>query len=590
MSRKIAADAKNVVFLLSPEDRSVADDNKRYKFDLTSTDSNLVYDVSTVEDIDLRAVGIADKNGAEVTSFDLKTPIGEVALTGRLVDWAAPKYQADIQSSIDLTQASGIFSFGTPIVGVGNFKGQVTGEGETYKIVGEVDSESLRAGGVSLKGTNVAATVSGTNSNYEADGTAMAQMLTFDDFRIDFLKLAGNVRGTGTDFRWLGELQAAAAKSGSLTLGGLYLSDALAEYKDEQMRLSAGNGKAKRFAIGDTEFEEMAVRNLKFDNANGVRLTSTNASAGALKTKTFSLQGVTGRDVEVKRAKGQTDVHLSGIRSDAAEIKGAKLKNLTADELRFTDLPDSTQVTARNMRADQVDKDGVIVSGVDAPEIGLEDSGAGLIVHSDKLRVAKIDTGSAVLGSLNIGGVRMTIRQGRVEVRSDDIDAGKVALKKSTDIPDGGNLDAVMIARPVFILEPSGRYRATADMSLGGGAVGSVSLGAAKASVDVNNDRVAFNDLTAEIMEGRLRGQAVIARNDRTLSTLTGDFSNLDIAKLLALRGGSILPVEGQTSGNLDLTFNGTNFRDASGTLDAAITANAGNAQRGLIPVNGTSG
>ncbi|MBK9768993.1 MAG: hypothetical protein IPP63_19410 [Chloracidobacterium sp.] len=36
---------------------------------------------------------------------------------------------------------------------------------------------------------------------------------------------------------------------------------------------------------------------------------------------------------------------------------------------------------------------------------------------------------------------------------------------------------AVKIARPVFILEPSGRYRATADMTLGGGLIGSVALG-----------------------------------------------------------------------------------------------------------------
>ena len=587
LSRRISADAKNVTFLLSPEDRAVVDDNKRYKFDLTSTDSNFVYDQSVVENIDLQASGIAHRNGAAITKFDLRTPIGETTMTGTLTDWAAPKYQADIESSIDLTQASGIFSFGTPLVGVGNFKGQVTGEGETYKIVGEADSQSLRAGGVSLKGTNVAATVSGTNSNYEADGTAMAQMLTFDDFRIDFLKLAGNVRGTGTDFRWFGELQAAAAKSGSLTIGGLYLSDALAEYKDQQMRIAAGNGKAKRFAVGDTEFEEMAARNLKLETTNGLRITSPNASVGAMKTKSFGLQGVTGRDVEVRRAKGETDVHLKGVRSDSAQIKDAKLKNVTADELQFTDRSDSTQVTAKNMRADQVDKDGVIVSGVDAPEIGLEDTGAGLVVHSDKLRVAKIDTGSAILGSLNIGGVRMTIRQGRVEVRSDDIDAGKVALKKSADLPDGGNVEAVKFARPIFILEPSGRYRATADMSLGGGAIGSVTLGAARARVEVSNDRVDLNDLTADIMDGRLTGTAMIARNDRTLSTLTGDFSNLDIAKLLALRGGTMIPIEGRTTGRMDLTFNGTNFRNASGTLDAAISANAGNAQRGFIPVNG---
>src|SRR5213079_3201773 len=124
------------------------------------------------------------------------------------------------------------FQAATPLIGVGNFKGKVTGEGERYQIEGEADAQSLRAGGVYLKAVNVAATVAGTNTNYEANGRAVAEMLTFEDFRVDFLKLVGNVRGTGTDFRWVGELQAAAAKAPLLTLGGLFLSDAVAEYKD----------------------------------------------------------------------------------------------------------------------------------------------------------------------------------------------------------------------------------------------------------------------------------------------------------------------------------------------------------------------
>ena len=122
-------------------------------------------------------------------------------MSGTLTDWALPKYNFDIQSTVDLTQASGIFGNGTSLIGVGNFKGKLTGEGENYRLVAEADSQSLRAGGISLRAVNVAATVEGFNTTYDAQGTAVAEMLTFDEFRIDFLKLVGNVRGTGTDFR-----------------------------------------------------------------------------------------------------------------------------------------------------------------------------------------------------------------------------------------------------------------------------------------------------------------------------------------------------------------------------------------------------
>ena len=590
LSRNISGDAKNVIFLLAPENRAVSegDASKRYTFDLTSTDSTFTYNENTVEDIDIRATGVAHGNGAEISRFDLITPIGESYLTGSLTDWASPKYNFDIQSTVNLTQASGIVSSGTSIIGVGNFKGKVSGEGESYRIEGEVDTESLRAGGVSLKGVNITATVEGINTNYEANGTAIAQMLTFDDFRVDFLKLAGNVRGTGTDFRWLGELQAAAAHAGNKTLGGLFLSDALAEYKDSQLRAEAGTGRAQRFSVGDKEFVDLSARNLRFSNSNGVTsFTAANGSVGSLKTNVFGLQGMTGRNVRISDRQGRTDVEIDGVRSQTATIKDSKLRNVTADRFTMTDRPATTDFTATNLHADRVETDGMRIDGLDVPDVTVNDSATQTIVYSDKLRVAKVDSGSAVLGTLNIAGVRLAIRQGRIEARSDDINAGTVTLAKTEALPSGGSLEAVTIGKPVYVLEPSGRYRATADMSLGGGALGSVALGSATAKVDANNDRVALNELTANIMEGALNGKAVIALNTRSRSNLTGDFTNLDISKLLALQGGRVIPIEGQTSGKVDLNFPGTNFRSASGTLNADITANAGTDSSALIPVSG---
>ncbi len=586
LSRRIEGDARNIVFLLSPEIREAQPN--RYKFDITSTDSFFSYEDRRVEDIDLRAQGIADDKGAEITRFDLKTPIGETAMTGTLTDWASPKYALDIQSSVDLTQASTIFPLGTSIVGVGNFKGKVTGEGENYKIDGEVFTESIRADGVSLKGARVTATLTGTNSNYEADGTAIAQLLTFDDFRVDMLKLAGNVRGTGTDFRWYGELQAAAAKQKSLSIAGLFLSDALAEYKDKKLMAQAGNGRARRFEIGDTEFDDLAARNLRFSlNGDDVNLTAPGATARTFRTKDIALQNVTGSNANVKARKGRVDVGLDNLRSSGGNVQDATLQNVAANRLRFTDLPASTAVMLEGLRADRVIKDGIIVDGVETPLAEIENTRAGLVIYADKSRVAKLDVGAATLGTLNIGGIRVSIRQGYVEVKTNDVDAGKVALKKTNTLPDGGTLENVKIARPVFILEPSGRYRASADMTLGGGLIGSIPLGAAQAKVDVNNDRVALNDLTAQVMDGALKGQAVIGLNNRARSTLTGDFTDLDISKLVALQGGSLPPVEGKTSGTVNLNFPGTDIRSASGTLNAAIRANAGTADRGLIPING---
>lgn len=587
-TRKINANARNVAFFLEPENYQVPDDQKRYKINVSSTDSDLTYDGHILEKIGINARGIADRNGAEISDLHLTTPIGESTLSGTLSDWASLKYALNIASNVDLTQASTIFPLGTAIRGVGNFKGNVTGEGETYKINGTVDSDSITASGVYLKGVNVAATVQGTNSSYDVNGKAIAELLTFDDFRVEFPKLTGHVMGTGTDFRWIGELEAIAAKTPALTLGGLFLSDAVAEYRDKQLALSAGNGRTRQFQIGKTEFENLSARNLKFSmKGDGFRITSPSASSDSFTTKDYALSGVTGSDVEVKHVKGRTDVNARRMSSETAQIKSAKIKNVAADDFQFTDLPKSTSLLMRNLRAARVDANGAAVFGIETPEATIQDNGVETIIYSDKLRVAKIDAGAAVLGTLNIAGVRLSIRQGTISGHSNDIDAGNVQIVKTGALADGGNLNTVKIAKPVFVLEPSGRYRATADMSIGGGMLGQINLGAARADVEVNNDRVALNNLTADVMNGNAHGDAVIAFNSRTQSQINGDFADLDIAKLLALQGGRILPINGQTTGNVNLTFDGTNFKNASGTVKADVTANAGTTESGLVPVNG---
>jgi translocation and assembly module TamB len=587
LKREISGDAKNIVFLLSPVARDAEGDPLRFSFDLTSTDSNFAYDEKTVEDIDIRAQGIADDKGADIRRFELATPIGKSTLTGRLEDWNDPKYDLDIETTVDMTQASAIFMTGTQLTGVGNFKGKVTGQGETYRIEGTADSEAMRLDGVYLKAVNVAATVAGTNSNYEANGRAIAELLTYDDFRVDWLKMAGNVRGTGTDLRWFGELEAAAARAGNLSLGGLFLKDARAELRDREIIAEAGSGRTQRFGIGDMEFEALAARNLRFTQRNGaIDLSAPNATARSFKTEDYSLSGVTGSNIRVKNAGRRTDVDIDGLRSATGTLGDTKLRGLKADSFKLTDVPDSTTLSARNFRAEGVDAGDMRIDGLVAPQVDLRNTGAETVVYSDTVRVAKVDTDSAILGSLNVGGVRLTIRQGRVEARSNDIDAGTVAIKKSDAIANGGELQAVTFARPVYILEPSGRYRATADMSIGGGTLGSVTLGAARARVEASNDRVAVNDVTAAVMDGQFTGNAVFGLNQRVQSRVTGSFSDLDVARLLALPLGRVTPIDGQTTGTVDLTFAGTNFGTANGVIDANVVANAGG-DSGAIPISG---
>jgi len=596
VSHKISADAKNLTFLLSPETVDVpnpdmAEQVRRFKFNFSSTDSIFVYDEHPVEPVDIKAEGFAHLNGADITQFTLSTPIAESTMSGKLTDWAALKYDLNIESSVDLTQTSSLLPLGASLTGVGNFKGKVSGEGDRYRVEGVVDSQALTAGGVYLKAVNVAATVEGTNSNYEANGRAVAEMLTFEDFKIDFVKMSGNVRGNGSDFKWLGELEAAAARSKSLTLGGLFLSDAMAEYKDNQFVATAGNGRTQKFAIGDTEFAALATRNLRVAARDGiVTISAPSAQAASYNTKDYKINGIAGRDLNVKTGKGRTDVSVAGLKASDAQVNKAKLRDLSASDFKLTDRPGGIDLSAKNVRAAQLNADNVKIGDLNAPNVTLTDTtGGDTVIYSDNVRAASIDAGGAVLGSINVAGVRLTIRKGTITGTSNDIDAGNIALREGKGLPNG-NLEQVKIMKPVFVVEPAGRYRVTADMSLGGGILGSITLGAAKANLAIDNNQVALSGLDAVVMDGKVVGDAVIAFNERNRSDIRADFTGLDLAKLVALQSGNVVPLRGKVTGRADITMAGTNQKTLTGKIVADVEANAGKAdiaETDRVPLNG---
>src|SRR5204863_9444454 len=108
---------------------------------------------------------------------------------------------------------------------------------------------------------------------------------------------------------------------------------------------------------------------------------------------------------------------------------------------------------------------------------------------------------------------------------TNDINAGTVKLKD-------GSVENVRLARPAFALEPSGRYRASADLSLGGGVLGEMKLGPAHAAVVATSDQIQLTNFVAEALNGRATGNATIALTKKGTSRVASDFNNFDLAAL----------------------------------------------------------
>ncbi|OLE51375.1 MAG: hypothetical protein AUG51_23015 [Acidobacteria bacterium 13_1_20CM_3_53_8] len=513
----ISGEARNIRATVQPDDPAAPTESWMNTVTLSASNSTFVYDGRPVNDISLDARGRINQTRAEVQDLVLRSPLAEARIVGVMDDWRNLTYNMQTTARVDLTQLSDVLHASTTMRGVGQFVGKISGEGERYRVDGQITSDALAADGVRLQALNLTASGTGQGKSYDMNGRAVAQLLTAGDFQLNAIQLTGHVMGTGTDFRWLGELRSQAARYGATSIAGLILNDVAAEMRDQTLTVSAGHGGAGQVL-----------------------------SAGA------SVGGVTVSDIRARSENGTTSGGAASAQAGTITASGARVNGLTANGIDFT-----------------------------SHEGGATD------VTVDSLRVGSVNAGGAQTGSLNIAGVRLAILNGRVEGSSGDVNAGTVTVAKTQDFA-GGQVENVRLAHPVFVVEPSGRYRASADLSLGGGVLGQVNLGAARAALVATNNQIQLQNFTADVMGGRAAGNATVSTARGGASQVAANFSDLDIGKLLSLTSGRVVPVAGKATGEVNLSFPGTNLQAASGTVRADFNAETGDETSGRTPLNGT--
>jgi len=512
----LSGEARNIVATIQPDDLNAPEASRMNRVSFSSTGSTFVYDGRPVNQIDISARGRVNQTRAEIEELTLRSPLAEAHLSGVMDDWRNLRYKMDVNSTVDLTQASDILRTGTTLRGVGNVVGTVTGDGSRYQVDGSLKAGALAADGVRLQALAVSGRGKGEGKSYEINGRAVAELLTAGDFQLNAMQLTGNVMGTGTDFRWLGELRAAAVRSPVGTVAGLILSDATAESNDETLTYSANRVVAGRLAASGAN-----VSNLQASNIHG------------------------------RTEKGVTVASIANLQTGAILSSVARIDGLAANNVQIVSRGNVTNV------------------------------------ETDNLRVGGVDASGAKVGSLNIAGARLAIyKGGRIEGTSGDINAGTVALAKSKDFA-GGRVDDVRLGRPVFVVEPSGRYRVSADLSLGGGVLGQINLGSARASVVATNSEIQLNNFDANIMTGRATGNATISTARGGASRVATEFSNLDIGNLIATLTARPILITGKATGTANLSFPGTDLSEASGTARVELKAETGDEATGRTPLTG---
>jgi translocation and assembly module TamB len=258
----------------------------------------------------------------------------------------------------------------------------------------------------------------------------------------------------------------------------------------------------------------------------------------------------------------------------------ARANGITASDLRMRSENNVTSATVARVKAGTITASGAKVNGVTANNLDIVSRDGVTSVVVKDVQVGSSSAAGAEIGSINIAGARLSIRGGRIEGSTADIKAGTVKLAD-------GQVENVKLAKPVFVVEPSGRYRASADLSIGGGMLGQMDMGQASAKLVATSSEIQLNNFTADIFQGKANGNARIAIAKGASSHIAATFSDVEVSGPFTAFAGAAVPLAGKATGQVDLTFPGTDFKQASGTLSTRLTADSVATDSGRVPLSG---
>jgi translocation and assembly module TamB len=403
-----------------------------------------------------------------------------------------------------------------------------------FNVTSTVDLTQLSdvlASGTALRGVgNFSGTITGEGDKYQLTGGVKSDALAAAGLRLQGLNVTAKGTGQGASYDFNGRAVVELLNAGDFQLNAVQVTGGV-----------MGTGSDFRW-VGELR-------------------------AAAEKSYGATITGLMLRDAVAEYKDGVLSAsapHLTGnaLTTAAARVAGG----IQANDIRVRSADGVTTATIASAKAGKIQASKATIDGVTAKNIEANSRGGVTNVTVKELQVGAANFSGAQTGSINIAGVRLVIRNGRVEGTTSDINAATVKL-------ENGQVENVKLAKPVFTLEPSGRYRASADLSLGGGMLGEMKLGPAHAAVVASSDQIQLTNFVAEALNGRATGNATIALTKNGTSKVASDFNNFDLGAVIALVSGRAIPVASRATGRADLTFTDTDISTATGSVNAQLQA-----------------
>lgn len=415
------------------------------------------------------------------------------------------------------------------------------------KVTSNVDltqlSDVLQAGPTLRGAGNFVGTVNGNGDNFKVDGTIKSDALAADNVRLQGLSVTATGSGSGRSYDINGKAVVALLAAGDFQLNSVQLAGNVMGTGSDFRWVGELRAAAER-SYGTT-ITGLILQDARAEKSGEVLTgSSSRFSANGIASSSARVNGISATDLRFRLEGSKSSGSVASVKSGEIVASDARVKNVTANGVTFAGQDGNATVNIKE----------ILVGGINAQ--------------------------GAEVSSFNIAGVRFSVRGGRVEGSTADITPGAVKLAD-------GQLENVKLSKPVFVVEPSGRYRASADLSIGGGVVGEMKMGKATANVIATGSQIQLNNFTADLFSGGVRGNATIGLTPSAPSHVVASFEGLDVAAPITLLAKTAPPLAGKATGKVDLTFPGMNFKNASGSISTQIVAETVDPQSERTPISG---
>ncbi len=388
----------------------------------------------------------------------------------------------------------------------------------------------------------------------------------------------GAVSGEGEHYKIQGSIKSDALAVDGVRLQGFNVT-AAGSGQGKSYDLN-GRAVAQLLAAGDFQLNSVQLTGGVMGTGSDFRWIGELRAAAERSYGAATIVGLILHDARAEMNDGVLTASASQFTANGLTTSGAKVNGISASKLRLRNEKNSFAGTIDNAKAGEITAADAHAKEVKANAIDFAASPTGTNVNIKEVLVGGAIVAGAEIASFNIAGVRLSIHAGRVEGSTADINPGMIKLAN-------GQLENVKLAKPVFVVEPSGRYRASADLSIGGGVLGQMNLGQAKAALAATNTELQLKDFTADMFNGSAGGSATISLAGGGASHVVTAFSNLEVSGPIVALSGRALPLAGKASGKVDLTFPGTDFKKASGNINTQFVAEAVDVKSDRKPISG---